>query len=281
MTLFKLWIFDFDISSLVAFLIGVFVGCALLAILYSILVISSLKSKKYLAKSNVIEVSDEEIKEAIDNAKKAYNDKVLKGAKSSVNHCVSVSINLVNDIARKFFPKSKRPVAELTIDEILELSIYVSNRINAIIDRPGLRLLKKLKLSTLLALGDAKKVIDDSALMKMTKKYKIKKVFDTLMGALNIFNPVYWVRRLFINTAIDLALNKLCLSVIGIVGEETYKIYSKRVFEEERYIDTNVGDIVESIEEQLENVTDEEVDEYIVTQGLEEKIKTKKKGELK
>ena len=61
-------------------------------------------------------------------------------------------------------------------------------------------------------------------------------------------------------------------------AEETYKIYSKRVFEEERYIDTNVKDIVNSIEEQLESVTDEEVDEYILTQGLEEKIKTKKRG---
>lgn len=278
--LFKLWIFDFDISSLIAFLIGIFVGCALLALVYSILVISSIKSKKYLAKSNVIEVSDEEITEIIDNARKTYNDKSLKGAKSSIAHCTTVCTNLVTDIARKFFPKSKRPLAELTIDEILELSIYVSNRINSILDRPALRLLKKLKLSTLLALGDAKKVIDDSSLMKMTKKYKLKKVFDAVMGALNIFNPVYWARRIFINTAVDLALNKLCLSVIGIVGEETYKIYSKRVFEEERYIDTNVGDIVDSIEEQLVNVTEDEVDEYIATQGLEEKIKTKRKGKL-
>lgn len=276
--LFKLWIFDFDISSLVAFFIGVFVGCALLALVYSILVVSSLKSKKYIAKSNVIEVTDEEIKEIINNAKKTYSDKNLKGAKSSIGHCTTVCGNLITDIARKFFPKSKRPLAELTIDEILELSIYVSNRINSIIDRPGLRLLKKLKLSTVLALGDAKKVVEDSSLMKLTKKYKLKKVFDAVVGVLNIFNPVYWARRLFINTAIDIAVNRLCISVIGIVGEETYKIYSKRVFEEERYIDTNIGDIVESIEEQLENVTDEEVDEYIATQGLEEKIKTKKRG---
>ena len=139
-------------------------------------------------------------------------------------------------------------------------------------------MLKKLKLSTLLALGDAKKVIDDSSLMKLTKKYKLKKIFDAVKGALNIFNPVYWARRLFINGAIDIAVNKLCLSIIGVVGEETYKIYSKRVFEEERYIDTNVGDIVSSIEEELENVSEEEVNEYIQTQGLEEKIEKKRKG---
>lgn len=278
MLLFELWGFNFDLASLISFLIGIVVGCALLALVYSILVVSSIKSRKYIAKSNVVDVTDEEIKEIIDNARKAYSDKNLKGAKSSVSHCTNICVSLVTDIARKFFPKSKRPIAELTIDEILSLCVYVSERINTILDRPGLRLIKKLKLSSVLALGDAKKVIEDSTLMKLTKKYKLKKMFSAVMGALNIFNPIYWARRLFMNKTIDFAINKLCLSAIGIVGEETYKIYSKRVFEEERYIDTNVGDIVESIEEELENVTDEEVDEYIVSQGLEEQITTKKRG---
>lgn len=278
MVLFELFKINFDLASLIAFVIGIFVGCALLALIYSILVVSSMKSQKYIAKAKTVEVTDEMIKEMIENARQAYNDKSLKGAKSSVAHCTTVCTNLVTDIARKFFPKSKRPLAELTIDEILSLCVYVSERINGILDRPGLRLIKKLKLSTLLALGDAKKFIDDSALMKLTKKYKLKKVFSAVMGLVNIFNPVYWARRLFINTSIDFAINRLCVSVIGIVGEETYKIYSKRVFEEERYIDTNVGDLVKSIEIQLEDVSDQEVDDYIVSQGLEEKIKDEKRG---
>ena len=278
MILFELFNIDFDFASLIAFVIGIFVGCALLALIYSILVVSSMKSQKYIAKANTFEVTDEMIKEMIENARQAYSDKNLKGAKSSVAHCTTVCTNLVTDIARKFFPKSKRPLAELTIDEILSLFVYVSERINGILDRPGLRLIKKLKLSTLLALGDAKKVIDDSALMKLTRKYKLKKIFSAVMGVVNIFNPVYWARHLFINTSIDFAINKLCVSVIGIVGEETYKIYSKRVFEEERYIDTNVGDLVKSIEKELEDVSDQEVDDYIVSQGLEEKIKDEKRG---
>lgn len=273
MILFELWGINFDIASLISFLLGILIGCALLALIYSILVVSSMKSKKYIAKSRTVEVTDDIVKEMVENARKAYNDKQLKGAKSAVAHCAAVCIDLVTDIARKFFPKSKRPLAELTIDEILNLCVYVSERINSILDRPGLRLIKKLKLSTLLALGDAKKVIDDSALMKLTRKYKLKKIFSAVMGVVNIFNPVYWARRLVINTSIDFAINKLCISVIGIVGEETYKIYSKRVFEEERTIDTNVGDIVKSIEKQLEDVSDQEVDDYISSQGLEAKIK--------
>lgn len=278
MILFQIGEIVFDFGSLIAFLIGIVVGILLLFLIYSVLVVSSLKSKKYIAKGEELIVTDTEVKEVVDNARKLYTDKKIKGAKDNIGHCFAICTAMVTDIARKFFPKSKRPVAELTVDELLQLAIYISNRIDEIIDRPALRLVKKVKLSTILGLGDVKKAIDDSSLMKLTKKYKVKKFFDTVLGVLNIFNPVYWIRRTVMTSALDLAVNKLCILIIGIVAEETYKIYSKRVFEEERYIDTNVNELVESIEKDLEGLTDEEVEEYLATQGLSEKLKKKRKG---
>ena len=191
---------------------------------------------------------------------------------------MEICIAMANDISRKFYPKSKRPLAELTIDESLILVKYISDRINEIIDRPALRLVKGIKLSTILALGDTKKVIDDSSLMKLTKKYKVMKFFNAVKGAINIFNPVYWAKRALLNTTLDFAVNKICLSIIGIVAEEVYAIYSKRVFEEERTIDTEVSELVESVEDDLSNVSDEEIDAYISSQGLAEKLSKKKRG---
>lgn len=278
MIVFKLWGLDFDFASLISFVIGIFAGFALLAIIYAILVVSSIKSKKYIAKTKVVDITDDMVLEIVNNAKKVYSDKKIKGAKNSVSHCWSICCNLVLDIATKFFPKSKYPAAELTVDEILELLVYISNRVNEIVDRPGLRMVKKLKLSTIISLGDAKKFIEDSPLMKVTKKYKIKQVLGKIFGFLNLLNPVYWVRRLAVNTTLDIAVNKLCLVVIGIVGEEVYKIYSKRVFDEERNIDTKVDELVKSMEDDLGNVTDEEVEHYLDSQGLEDAIKNKRKG---
>ena len=276
--LLKVWVFDFDFASLIAFLIGVFLGCALLGIIYSIMVVSSMKNKKYVVKAVNTDVKDEEVKEIIDNSILQFKDKDLKGSKATIIHCKDVCIAMANDIARKFFPKSKRPLAELSLDEILKLSVYVSDRINEIVDRPGLRLIKQVKLATILSLGDAKKIIEDSHLMKITKKYKIMSVFKTIVGALNVINPVYWIRRAVINTSLDFAFKKLCLAVIGIVGEETYKIYSKRVFDEEKVIDANVEEIIKSIDEDFKDVSDEEIENYLGSQGLEQKIKDRKKG---
>jgi len=274
--IFKLWIFDFDLTSLVSFIIGILFGCALLALVYSVLVVTSLKRKKYVISAQNNEVSDEEVKEIIDNSIKQFKDSSLKGSANVVEHCRDICFNLVVDISRRFFPKSKRPFAELSVDEILKLAVYISDRINEIIDRPGLRGIKKLKLSTILSFGDAKKIIDDSELMKATKKYKVKQVFSTIFGALNFLNPVYWVRRTVVNTTLDFAVKKLCLAIISIVGEETYRIYSKKVFDEEKLIDTNVDEIVKAIDEDLADVTDEELSDYLNSQGLEEKIKEKK-----
>lgn len=278
MFLLKVWIFDFDLASLFALILGVFLGCALLAIIYSILVVSSMKSKKYVVKAVNTEVTDEEVKEIIDNSILQFKDKDLKGSKATLIHCKDVCYAMASDIARKFFPKSKRPLAELSLDEILKLSIYISDRVNEIVDRPGLRLIKGVKLSTILSLGDAKKIIEDSHLMKITRKYKIMNVFKTIVGALNILNPVYWVRRAVINTSLDFAFKKLCLAVIGIVGEETYKIYSKRVFDEEKIIDVNVDEIIKSIDDDFKDVSDAEIENYLSSQGLEQKIKDRKRG---
>ena len=72
---------SFDFASLIAFIIGIFLGCALLALIYSILVVSSIKSKKYVVTAANLDVTDEEVKEIIDNAKAQFKDKNLKGSK--------------------------------------------------------------------------------------------------------------------------------------------------------------------------------------------------------
>ena len=158
MLLFKIWFYEFDWSSLVTLLVGVFLGCALFSIVYSILVVSSMKRKKHVVNAVNIEVTDEEIKEIIDTAIMQFKDKDLKGSKATLIHCKDVCFAMASDIARKFFPKAKRPLAELSLDEMLKLSIYISDRINEIVDRPGLRLIKSVKLSTILSLSKIVKI---------------------------------------------------------------------------------------------------------------------------
>ena len=53
------------LNSLISFFVGILFGFAILALIYSVLVVSSIKSKKYVVKTKNDEVTDEEIKEAL------------------------------------------------------------------------------------------------------------------------------------------------------------------------------------------------------------------------
>ena len=262
MLLFKIGPLNFDFSSLIALLIGIVLGAAIVGIVYLVMVLNSIKRSRYVVSSNEINVDDEKIKAIIQNAFQEFNDKNMKGKDQIIGYTVEICKSLALDISQCYYPKSKMPYAELTIDEILMLMHYVSLRIDEMFDRPAIRLLKKIKLSTILTAGKTAKKIEDSELMKATKKYKVKKFFQGIMGALNIVNPVYWTKKLIINNALNIATKKLCNVILGIFAEEVYKIYSKRVYSDEHLIEFDIDKYLDDVESGLKDIDEKDIDNY-------------------
>lgn len=246
------FLIQFNLSLLFSFLLGVGIGIALMALIYLILVLTSIRSKKYVVQSQTMDVSDEEILALIQETKDMFNDRNLKGAQSNIEFAKNISVELVLNIAKKFFPESKHPLYELSINEVLMLGSYVSKRLDEVLDYRGIRIIRKLKISTIVGFTEVKEKIESSSVVKATKKYKIMEALSATKKVINIVNPVYWARRLIINTSINVVVKRLCLIMISVVGEETYKIYSKSVFDREVQIDTGIKDIVSDIEKDLE-----------------------------
>lgn len=69
------------------------------------------------------------------------------------------------------------------------------------------------------------------------------------------------------NKAMDIVSKKLCLVLISVAGEETYKIYSKSIYNEEAEIDSNVDLLVTDLEDEVSRQYDniEEVNENYET----------------
>ena len=102
---------------------------------------------------------------------------------------------------------------------------------------------------------DKKKQIQQSRVVKAAQKYKVGKIVKYGGAALNVVNPVYWFRKLVINTSVDVMTKKICIVIIGIVGEETTKIYSKKLFDKPLELDM----IEEEVNIMLkEGITDED-----------------------
>ena len=252
MFLFKiLWIIEINYQTVLSFLIGLLMGFVLLLLIYGIIVLKSLRNVKYTKVDPTDTLTEAEAKEMIAQALVDFKDKTKRGKKSKGNHFKDLSYDLVYGIASRFFPKSKYPLAEISISEAIELLGYIQVRIDEILDRKGVRLLKRFKISTIIDISrNTKKIVDNKA-FKVTKK--LSKTTGWITKTLSIINPLNLFRKLVVETTLTKVTDRLYLIALSIVGEEAFKIYSKAVLKKEVSIDTDVESLIDDVEKDFED----------------------------
>jgi len=164
--------------------------------------------------------------------KRLKRDLKVKNA-SAFRVTMDMAYELIEEISRYFFPDSKYPMLELSIHELIDLNQYISKRIDELLEVPILKNTKNIRIIKIVQMYEKKRQIEESKLAKAAKKYKFGKFIKYGGMALNAVNPVYWFRKLVIGTSIDAMTRKLCVVIIGVVGEETTKVYSKKLFDED------------------------------------------------
>lgn len=257
--LFKIGFIDIDMTVLISFLIGIVFGFVLMALWYLVAVISSLNKGLRKRKTDVIDIDEEEIKWLIKDAHKLFKDKDVRNEIGYGKYLFQLSKDLSNDIASKFYPKSKYPYLELTLDESLVLLKYVSDRLDELLEKRILKMFKGMTLRRLMTLNDTKTKFEDNIIVKSSNKLQVGQVFKKGLMVLNAVNPVYWFRKLVVDNVINIVLIRLGLVVISLVGEETYKIYSKKVFDVELELDSDIDSIFDEIKKAIkeEDLDDE------------------------
>lgn len=212
----ELMLLNIDISKLLdwryllVFGIGTAIGFFLVLLVYLYSATSS-RRKRRVYKRNPVEIDEIEIENLIKDAQERFKDKEERKKLGMGKQFYLVNRDLTTNIAEKYYPTSKYPTWELTIEESLELINYISDRLNQLFkDIKVLVLIKRKTVADLISKFDH---ADD----KKETKRAIRIVTD-------------WVKKNTIDRVIGIVLVKVALVSIGIVGEETYKIYSKSVF---------------------------------------------------
>ena len=144
--------------------------------------------------------------------------------------------NVANTVASNYYPNSKYPLYELSVEELIHLLNYLSNRIDGIFSKPVLKMFRKMTISQIFRIIDTKKKIEENKLVKVATSSKTKKIFQSVMTVINYANPIYWIKKVVINTSLTFTLNRIFLLVLDIVSDETNKAYSKSLFNEERVL---------------------------------------------
>ncbi len=136
---------------------------------------------------------------------------------------------LINDVAKMYYPDSKNPIFELTIEELFLLIREIITLLSNIVYDIGIPNLEKLKVST----------IKDLVLFggKVMKVYNLKGVRITI-GFINaafrlqsVVTPIYWIKKGTNDLSITSLSQFLVKCIFEVVGKETANIYSKNFIE--------------------------------------------------
>lgn len=238
-------------ENLLILLSGIIIGFVLCFLIYLLIVVTSFKKEEKRISVPDVKVEDERIQRLIRSAKIEFMEEASSTTTGQkLNELKNICWNLIHDIARVYFPDSKYPIYELSIDELMTLIHYITDRVDSLFKGPILRPLKKIRISYILKVIDTKRKIDENKAVKTASKLRTPwKVTKTV---LNIFNPVYWVRKLMISTTLVAVTNKICGIIIDVVGEETNNVYSKSVFNAERMTNLEIEREILELEQMID-----------------------------
>lgn len=248
---------SFTIQTFVVLLVGFMLGFICCATIYGIMMIISLKTNEKLRKDKKLNITpnNEKINQQVEEIKDKFltNTEGLK-TKERFQVLGTTIIETINIVASEYYPESKYPLYELSIEELILFLRYLSHRIEDVFNKTVLKPFKKMTISQIFRFMEVRKQISDNKAVKAASKVNSSKFKQVVMGVLNYANPIYWIKKLVLGSTINIALRKACLIIIDIVSDETNKTYSKSIFDksEDLYYD-KINKELEELEEDMKN----------------------------
>ncbi len=239
-------------QGFINFFLGMITGVVLFLLLVTIFSIRG-KNLSLDTKKPEGEISEDDLRKLIEHRQTSLKRTIKLKNDGAYKITLDMSLELVEEISRYFFPNSKYPMYELSVNELLELNHYITNRIDEILEVPILKNAKKTRIITIVNMYEKKRMIEESKIAKAAKKMRLGTVVKYGGMALNAINPVYWFRKLVLSTSMDVITRKLCIAIIGVVGEETAKVYSKKLFDQ----DVDLGLVEANMQDLLSEGDDE------------------------
>jgi len=244
---------QFELSTLISFLIGIGFGITLFSLIYLYFLIRSVRAPLHVKTIALPPLSEEALSEILDRALVEFQ--ALQKEKGFADAFFDTSKEMIADIAKAYYPQSKHPLMELSIDELLLLSDYIRQRVDTILQKGVLKNARQVRLIKFMEMIELKRKLDNNQFMQMMRSDAVQKTVKSALHVVNLFNPVYWFRRIIIKTSVDVLNKRIGKTILAIVAEESSRIYSKKAFDSD--IDY---DLVNRAMERLELEDIDEVD---------------------
>ncbi|WP_297406079.1 hypothetical protein [uncultured Cetobacterium sp.] len=221
------------------FIFGFFIG--ILTTLFAIFIFLytlKVKQEKIIKTSDNIKlnINNEEILNII---KEKSDNIIFNNNPTFKNNILNIKSNLVDlmeSIAKIYYPTSKFPLYEFTFEEILQLNIHISQRVLKQLERKRFKVFKNIRISQIIMLNQLKNNTLEHKYIQKIKEMKIASIFSTAYMLLRSSDPKYWAMRVIKDLGINIAIRYIGSNIIKISGDELNKAYSKNFY---TFIDKN------------------------------------------
>ena len=85
--LFQIGNINIDFLFFFSFLLGAVMGFIILLLVYALAVVSSIRTKNFITKTQEDDLTTQEVKDMVSNTQRSYKDKTLRGDQSRVPYC--------------------------------------------------------------------------------------------------------------------------------------------------------------------------------------------------
>jgi len=219
-----------DFRTVLYFLTGTVFGFTVCSLMFAAIFLGREKAreKKRIATGEL--VLPEEIDALIKLKQGLLPETASVAGNSYFRAAFELSFELMHEIAGRHFPDKKYPIYELTPQEVLDLNRYITDRLEKIINGKIIRKFKKYRISTIVEIINKKRDFDNIKLMKLNKQYQISKILGGVSMIWNAANPITWLKKSAVKPLMTYVTKEAAKRIIAIVGEETEKLYSRKLF---------------------------------------------------
>lgn len=171
---------------------------------------------------------DQAVREIIRQYRRRYLLKLWPGTAISFQVINDLALELVQEIARIYYPEEERPELKASLKDLVALYNRVGARLQALLETRTLRPFKDVELETVLRYHELYQSVKDHWGYQFIKRHHLDRAARWGWAALNLANPWYWGRRAAYKGSKELAIRLALARIVDIVGEEALLVYRRR-----------------------------------------------------
>lgn len=157
-----------------------------------------------------------------------YLLKWLPGTVISFKVINEMSMELIKEIARAYYPDDDRPELKASLANLVALHNRVGARLAAWLDTGPMRPFKDVELGTVVRYHEMYQSFKNHWGYAFIKRHHLDKAARWGWGAINFASPWYWGRQAIYHGGKEVAARLFMARIATLVGEEAVRLYGGR-----------------------------------------------------